>query len=147
MVLHLHLWKKANFFLITLPLQTWLKFNVCMKTMNELNIFLAGFIMCLENVFTVPHCFIKMFYLQQSYGISYSFCWSNSCCAYHELRQGDFYSPDFEKGIILSSYLLLTQSKNLLQERLYLPNWFTISACLLVKQAPLVPIICRSGHL
>ena len=32
-----------------------------MKTMNELNIFLAGFIMCLENVFTVHTALLKCF--------------------------------------------------------------------------------------
>ena len=91
-----------------------------MKTVNELNVLLRVFILCFKNVLAVPHCFIKMFSFQQSYGILYSLWCDNFCCAYHELKQGDFYSFDHdqEKVSFLSNYLLPTQKKNLPQEKL-----------------------------
>ena len=33
----------------------------CMKTVNELNVFLKGLILCLQNVLAVSHDLIKMF--------------------------------------------------------------------------------------
>ena len=84
-----------------------------------------------KNVLVVPHYFIKMFHLEQSYGILYSSWCNKSFCAYHELRQDDFYSFDQEKVPFLSSYLLLTQKKNLPQENSCLPKWFTIIRMLL----------------
>ena len=56
----------------------------------------------------------------------FSMVCNSSCHAYHELRQGDFYSFGQEKIPFLSSYLLPTQKKNLPQEKSCLPNWFTI---------------------
>ena len=32
----------------------------------ELNVFPTEFTLCLKNIFVVPHCFVKMFHLQQS---------------------------------------------------------------------------------
>ena len=72
-----------------------------------------------------------MFHLEQSYGILHSSWCNKSFCAYHELRQDDFYSFDQEKVSFLSSYLLLTQKKNLPQENSCLPKWFTIIRMLL----------------
>ena len=53
-------------------------FNVCVKTTYD--VYLA-----------VPHRFIKMFHLQQSQGLVDSPRRSNSCRAYQELGQHNFY--------------------------------------------------------
>ena len=49
---------KAKFFLITLTLQTYLTFNVSMKMINELYVFLTGFILCLQQ----RSCYSTMLY-------------------------------------------------------------------------------------
>ena len=50
--------------------------------------FLTWFLLCLKNVLAVPHCFIKIFYLHQSYGILYSPWCNNFYSTYHKLREG-----------------------------------------------------------
>ena len=101
--------------------------------------FMTGFILCLKNVFAGPHCFIKMFHLQQSYGFLYSPWCNNSCRTYLELCQGDFYSFDQEKVLFLSSYLLPTHNKNYNHKKNhayspYLPD-SQYSTYLLMKQS------------
>ena len=87
-IIYLHVWEKANFLLITLIWQTYFTFNVCMKTVDKLNMFLTGFILCLIRALAVSHCSIKMFHLQQSYGILNSLRCNYSCRTNHELWQG-----------------------------------------------------------
>ena len=64
------------------------------------------FILYFKNVLAVPHYFIKMFYIQQSYGNLHSSWCNNSLCSYHELRQDGFFSIDQKKVPFLSSHLL-----------------------------------------
>ena len=48
LVLYLYVLVKAKFFLKTITRQTFLKFNVSMKTITELHVFLTELILCLK---------------------------------------------------------------------------------------------------
>ena len=92
-------------------------FKICMATVNELCVFLTGFILYLKT-FVAPDCFIKMFHSQQIQGILVSPWYNNSCCAQQELDKDDFYSFDGKGKKFLHSKLFTAR----LQEKLCLPN-------------------------
>ena len=118
MVLYLHVWEKANL-LLTLIWQTQLTFIVFMKTLNELNVFLTWFILCLKNVL----CCSPL-----PYGATTVVSIMNwgKVISIHLIM--------IRKVPFLSNYLLLIQKENLLQELSCLHD-LQISACLLMKQS------------
>ena len=62
LVLFSHVWVKPRFLLLTLTWQTSLKFKVCMKTLNELRIFLTKFS---YNLFTKTFLLLRISLLKR----------------------------------------------------------------------------------
>ena len=73
-------------------------------------------------MFLLFHTVLLKCLIYSSSGILYSPWYNNSCRAYHELRQSDFYAFEQEKLPFLSSHLLPIHKKNLPQEKPCLPN-------------------------
>ena len=86
LALYLNVWIKARFFLVTLTWQTQFTFNMCMKTVNDLCVFLTGFILCLKNILPIPYSFIKIIYLEQSFCILDSTWFNNYYRLYQRIR-------------------------------------------------------------
>ena len=81
-----------------LALQFQLTFNVCMETIYDVYLL-------------VPHCFIKMFHLQQKQSILDSLCCNNSCHAYPgKVKAIAVY---LKKVSFLLNYMLPTHKKKL----------------------------------
>ena len=91
LVLYIHVLAKAKFFLMALTWETYLTFNVSIKTVNEWYVFLMGFIFCLGKLSCCSTRLFKKCFICSRVGILDS-PWCNNCChPYKELGQGGFY--------------------------------------------------------
>ena len=101
---------KAKFFLKILTCQTYLTFNVSMKTVNKLCVFDRVYTLFKNTFLLFPTALLKCFIYSRVGTLDSPWC-NNSCRTYQELGQGDFYSFDQEKVPFLLICLLSTQKK------------------------------------
>ena len=125
--MYLHVQVKEKFFLKILTRQTQLPFNVSMKTINELYVLLMGFIHCLKKRSRYSTRLYKNLSFYSRVGIlDFPWC-NNSCHAFQELGQGDFYSFDQEKVPFLLIFFTTYPQKNVATRKIMLTSISSIA--------------------
>ena len=101
---------KAKFFLKILTCQTYLTFNVSMKTVNKLCVFDRVYTLLKNTFLLFPTALLKCFIYSRASILDSPWC-NNPCRPYQKLDQGGFYSFVQEKFRFLLIYLLPTHKK------------------------------------